>query len=36
MTKSRLAVLTILSVIAYLGLAIVGAGGPAGFSPIRR
>ena len=31
MIKSRLAVVTVLSVIAYLGLAIVGAGGPSRF-----
>jgi protein-S-isoprenylcysteine O-methyltransferase Ste14 len=31
MIKSRLAVVTVLSVIAYLGLAIVGAGGPGRF-----
>src|SRR3984957_7526770 len=31
MMKSRLAVFTVLSVIAYLGLAIVGAGGPGRF-----
>ena len=31
MTKSRLAVFTVLSIIAYLGLAIVGAGGPGRF-----
>jgi protein-S-isoprenylcysteine O-methyltransferase Ste14 len=31
MIKSRLAVVTILSIIAYLGLAIVGAGGPGRF-----
>lgn len=31
MIKSRLAVFTVLSVIAYLGLAIVGAGGPGRF-----
>jgi protein-S-isoprenylcysteine O-methyltransferase Ste14 len=31
MIKSRLAVVTVLSIIAYLGLAIVGAGGPARF-----
>jgi protein-S-isoprenylcysteine O-methyltransferase Ste14 len=31
MVKSRLAVVTVLSVIAYLGLAIVGAGGPGRF-----
>jgi protein-S-isoprenylcysteine O-methyltransferase Ste14 len=31
MIKSRLAVITVLSVIAYLGLAIVGAGGPGRF-----
>jgi protein-S-isoprenylcysteine O-methyltransferase Ste14 len=31
MIKSRLAVVTVLSIIAYLGLAIVGAGGPGRF-----
>ena len=31
MIKSRLAVVTVLSILAYLGLAIVGAGGPGRF-----
>ena len=36
MTKPRLALLTALSVVAYLGLAIVGAGGAADSFPFRR
>jgi protein-S-isoprenylcysteine O-methyltransferase Ste14 len=31
MIKSRLAVFTVLSIVAYLGLAVAGAGGPGGF-----